>query len=69
MTVERRKPRSTMRRIERWMVGVAMGVMAFILEKAVLRSIRKGEVEPKPVAQPLPMGTIKGKEIEGPLGG
>jgi hypothetical protein len=50
------------------MVGVAMGVMAFILEKAVLRSIRKGEVEPKPAPAP-PTGTIKGKEIEGPLGG
>ena len=68
MTVERRKPRSRIRRIERWMVGVAMGVMAFVLEKAVLRSIRKGHVEPKP-AVPPPTGTLKGREIEGPLGG
>ena len=50
-------------------MGVAMGVMAFILEKAVLRSIRRGEVEPKPVAPAPPTGTIKGREIEGPLGG
>lgn len=61
--------RSIWRRAERWMVGVAMGVMAFVLEKAVLRSIRKGEVEAKPVALSPPTGTIKGKEIEGPLGG
>ena len=30
------------RRVERWMVGVAMGFMAFVLEKAVLRSVRRG---------------------------
>jgi hypothetical protein len=50
-------------------VGVAMGMMAFVLEKAVLRSIRKGKVEPKPAAPPPPTGTIKGREVEGPLGG
>jgi hypothetical protein len=61
------KKRSVFRRAERWAVGVAMGVMAYILEKAVLRSVRKGNVEAKP---PEPtVGTIKGKEIEGPLGG
>jgi hypothetical protein len=62
------KKRSVFRRAERWMVGVVMGVMAFILEKAVLRSMRKGKTEAKPVAQP-PTGTIKGTEIQGPLGG
>jgi len=62
------KKRSIWRRAERWIVGLAIGVMAFILEKAVLRSIRKGETAPKPVAEP-PTGTIKGTEIEGPLGG
>ena len=69
MTQDRsRKKRSAFRRAERWMVGLAMGVMAFILEKAVLRSIRKGETTAKPVAQP-PTGTIKGTDIEGPLAG
>ena len=63
-----RKKRSVFRRAERWMVGLAMGVMAFVLEKAVLRSIRKGKTEPKPVEQP-PTGTLKGKEIQGPLDG
>jgi len=41
MTVERRKPKSVWRRIERWLVGVAMAVIAFVLEKMVLRSVRK----------------------------
>jgi hypothetical protein len=65
---DRTKKRSVFRRVERWMVGLAMGVMAYVLEKAVLRSIRKGRTEPKAVAQP-PTGTIKGTEIQGPLGG
>jgi hypothetical protein len=34
------KPRG-FRRLERWFVGVIMGVMAFVLEKVVLRSVRK----------------------------
>ncbi len=60
--------RSPLRRVERWMVGVAMGVMALVLEKAVLRSVRRGTTQPKPVAEP-PTGTIKGRDVEGPLGG
>jgi hypothetical protein len=62
------KKRSIFRRVERWAVGVAMGVMAYILEKAVLRSVRKGNVDAKPVPEPT-TGTIKGREIQGPLGG
>ena len=42
MTVERSRPKSIWRRIERWMVGLVMAVIAFVLEKMVLRSIRKG---------------------------
>ena len=68
MTAEAKKKRSVWRRGERWMVGVVMGMMAFVLEKAVLRSIRKGSIEAKPAPEP-PMGKLKGKEIEGPLGG
>jgi hypothetical protein len=50
------------------MVGVAMGVMAFVLEKAVLRSVRRGTTKPRAVVEP-PTGTIKGSDVEGPLGG
>ena len=41
MTVERRKPKSVWRKIERWMVGLVMAMIAFVLEKMVLRSVRK----------------------------
>jgi len=40
------KPRSAFRRAERWMMGVVMGVLAFVIEKAVLRSIKKGGTKP-----------------------
>jgi hypothetical protein len=40
------KPRSAFRRFERWMMGVVMGVLAFVIEKAVLRSIKKGGAKP-----------------------
>ena len=42
MTVERTKPKSILRRIERWMVGLVMAVIAFVLEKMVMRGIKKG---------------------------
>jgi len=59
------RPRSLFRRMERWMVGVVLGIGAFLIEKLVMRSIRKeGGEPPKP-----PGGTpiqSKGGEIEGP---
>jgi hypothetical protein len=41
MTVERTKPKSIWRRIERWIVGIVMAVIAFVLEKMVMRGLRK----------------------------
>jgi hypothetical protein len=37
------------RRIERWLVGLVMAILAFVIEKAVLRSIRRGDAKPRPV--------------------
>jgi len=37
------------RRMERWLVGLVMAAVAYMLEKAVLRSIRRGT--PKPPEQ------------------
>lgn len=35
------------RRFERWLVGLAFAVIAFVLEKVVMRSVRKkGEANP-----------------------
>ncbi|MGH8477833.1 MAG: hypothetical protein ACRER2_19060 [Methylococcales bacterium] len=33
------------RRIERWLVGWVMAAMAYMIEKAVLRSIKRGEAK------------------------
>jgi hypothetical protein len=42
------------RRVERWFVGVVMAVLAFVLEKLVLRAVRK---EGKPAANQGPEAT------------
>lgn len=52
------KPATGIRRIERWIVGVAMSVIAFILEKLVLRSVKK---ESAPSSTTL---TSKGGEVD-----
>jgi hypothetical protein len=46
VSVEHRRPKKWYRRLERWMVGIAMGIMAFVLEKAVMHAVKKGEVPP-----------------------
>ena len=53
---------SGLRRVERWIVGVAMAVIAFVLERLVLRSVKKKEpqvVAPKPTTL-----TSKGGEVD-----
>lgn len=58
-----RRPRG-IRRVERWLVGLAMGVVAFVLEKAVLRSVRK-EGKTPPVAEPEARTfTSRGGEVD-----
>lgn len=48
MTLERTRPKTFWRRTERRLVGFAMAIMAFVLEKAILRAIKKGEVKSPP---------------------
>jgi hypothetical protein len=55
--------RSLPRRLERWFMGVVMGIGAFFIEKLVMRSIRKGGGGAKPDAG-TPMQS-KGTSIEG----
>jgi len=62
VTVERTRPKTFWRRTERWMVGVAMGIMAFVLEKAILRAVKKGEVQtPKEEPSDAPPTTLRSK--------
>jgi hypothetical protein len=50
------------RRVERWLVGLAMGAIAFVLEKAVTRSLRKqGEPTKSPAGT---IATSRGPEVE-----
>jgi hypothetical protein len=45
-------PRNPIRRLERWVVGLGMAMIAFILEKVVMRSVRRGETKPSAGAEP-----------------
>jgi hypothetical protein len=56
-----KKPKG-LRRLERWIVGLAMGVIAFVLEKAVMRSVKKGGGA-APAVEPTTI-TAKGGEAE-----
>lgn len=49
------------------MVGIAMGIMAFVLEKAVMHAVKKGEVPPPPeeLTEPAPTTlTSKGGKVD-----
>ena len=53
------KPPKGIRRVERWIVGIAMGVIAFVLERIVMRSVKKKAPEPVPTTL-----TSKGGEVD-----
>jgi len=36
------------RQVERWLVSLMMAAMAYVIEKALLRSIKRGEAKPRP---------------------
>ena len=51
------------RRFERWLVGVVFAVLAFALEKVVMRSVRKkGPVEAEP--EEVTTMVSKGGEVD-----
>ena len=54
-------PVKGIRRLERWFVGVLMGIVAFVLEKIVLRSVKKKHPETEPAPTTL---TSKGGEVD-----
>ena len=56
------KPPKGMRRFERWLVGVAMGITAFVLEKIVVRTAKKKE--PEAVAPTVSTLTSKGGSVD-----
>lgn len=49
------------RRVERWSVGVVFAVMAFVLEKVVMRSVRKKGQTP---AEEVTTMLSKGGEVD-----
>jgi hypothetical protein len=58
-----RRPAKRIRRLERWFVGVMMGIVAFALEKIVLRSVKKKHPETEPEPTPTTL-TSKGGDVD-----
>lgn len=56
------KPPKGLRRVERWLVGVVMSITAFVLEKLVMRSVKKKE--PEAVAPTASTLTSKGGSVD-----
>jgi len=61
-----KKPKG-IRRLERWVVGIGMGVIAFVLEKAVMRSVKKGGGQTSPSEHAPTTITSKGGEVDVPV--
>ena len=46
------------------MVGVGMAAIAFILEKVVMRSVRRGETKASPGNEPATTFTSRGGDVD-----
>jgi hypothetical protein len=62
MTTKTATPKG-IRRLERWLVGLAMAIVAFVLEQAVMRSVRKKRGGEASEAPPTTV-TSKGSEVD-----
>jgi hypothetical protein len=60
---DRPKPKG-FRRLERWIMGIVMGVIAIVLEKIVMRSIRKDGGKEPTQASAGTVVTTKGGEVD-----
>ena len=62
MTTRKAAKPKGFRRFERWLVGLGFAIIAFVLEKVVMRSVRrKGEAKP---AEELTTVVSKGGEVD-----
>ncbi|HSL10744.1 MAG TPA: hypothetical protein VLA82_05470 [Actinomycetota bacterium] len=52
------------RRVERWLVGVAFGVIAFVLERVVMRSVRRDGGEPRGASSEPRAITSRGGDVD-----
>jgi hypothetical protein len=50
------------RRIERWLVGLTLAVVAFVLERIVMRAVKKKDPGPEPA--PATRLTAKGGDVD-----
>jgi len=56
------RPPKGLRRLERWLVGIAMAIVAFVLEKVVLHAVR--DTPEAPAIDTTSTLTAKGGEVD-----
>jgi hypothetical protein len=61
MTPATRRKAKGIRRVERWVVGIAMAVVALVLERLVMRSVKGKGRDDEPPATTV---TSKGSEVD-----
>jgi hypothetical protein len=59
-----RKPKGFFRRLERFMVGLVMSLTAFVLEKMVMRSVKRDGGDPKRFGSEATSITTKGADVD-----
>lgn len=66
MSGPRTAPPKGFRRVERWFVGLAMAVVAFVLERVVIRAVRKKGGASEEEEREATTFTSKGGEVDLP---
>jgi hypothetical protein len=64
MTEPRRRARNPIRRLERWLVGIVMVVAAIVLERIVMRAVRKAGGKPPDMEPATRVITTRGIEVD-----
>jgi len=64
MPPERRRPKGAFRVIERWAIGFVFAVLAFVLERVVMRSVGPGGAKRREAERDPTVITAKGPDAE-----
>ncbi len=64
MSARTTPPPKGLRRVERWLVGLAMAIVAFLLERIVVKGLKKRGEQVEPAAPEPTTLTSRGGEVD-----
>jgi hypothetical protein len=68
MSTRTSPPARGIRRVERWLVGIAFAVIAWVLERVVMRSVRRDGKEPRTPEAEARTITSRGGDVDVDVG-